>query len=149
MSEDASQDFAKQIADYRNLLQETEQEMQSSYDKAVMALSGGALGISMTFFKDFVATKVTPSQPVEGVCWLFIAWICWGVSTTAVLFSLFTSASAMRKTIEQTDNKMIYYKDESLGGWQDKLTRLLNPVAGFLFLFGVVAYALFVKFNLK
>ena len=63
-------DFEKQISDYRKGLQALEQKMQSEYDKAVMALSGGALGVSMTFLKDVVL-----NQGVHGGNFLLWSWI--------------------------------------------------------------------------
>lgn len=146
MSEDSTPEFQQQIAAYRTLLQETEQEMQSSYDKAVMTLSGGGLAVSISFVKDFLG-KANPSQPIQSGFQLFTAWTCWGVSITAILISLFVSACAMRKAIEQTDNRVLYY--EPLGGWQDKVTRLLNPLAGLLFILGVAFIGCFVKNNLR
>lgn len=145
MPDDPIPEFQQKIAEYRTLLQEMEQEMQSSYDKAVMTLSGGALGVSIAFVKDFLG-KTNPSQPIQNGFQLFTAWTCWGISITAILISLFVSACAMRKAIEQTDNRVLYY--EKLGGWQDRLTRVLNPVAGLLFMTGVVFIGLFAKNNL-
>ena len=46
---DGNTDVGRQ---YRDNLQKIEGEMQSEYDKAVMTLSGGAIGISFAFIKD-------------------------------------------------------------------------------------------------
>src|SRR5438552_1062864 len=94
--------FEQQIADYRASLQKLEQDMQREYDKAVMALSGGAFGVSLTFLKDVVGTSHI-AEPF----FLLIAWIAWGLSVTCVLFSYFTSTLALRAALEQVDNRTL------------------------------------------
>jgi hypothetical protein len=39
-------------SDYRSLLVQTWQKAQDDFDKAVLSLSGGALGVSFIFLKD-------------------------------------------------------------------------------------------------
>lgn len=53
---DLMKDLEELANEYRQTLINLEQQMQSTYDKAVMTLSGGALGISLAFLKD-VADK--------------------------------------------------------------------------------------------
>lgn len=66
---------------------------------------------------------------------------------TAILISFFTSTMALRKAVRQTDNKLIYY--EVVGGWYNTVTSILNPLAGLLFLAGLVAIVFFVGGNIK
>ncbi len=54
-------DFFKNLAAYRQHLVDAEQQMQAEYDKAVLVLSGGAIGLSMTFLKDIVGVNPTPA----------------------------------------------------------------------------------------
>ena len=115
--------------------------MQSSYDKATMALSGGALGVSMTFLKDVVV-----KQCIQGGGFLLAAWICWGLSVTCTLFSFYTSVQALRRAIQQTDDRTIYV--HLAGGSFNQATKTLNVSAGALFMFGVVSIVLFVWRNL-
>jgi hypothetical protein len=135
-------DFQTQLDEYRELLSSLEEKMQSEYDKAVMTLSGGALGISLTFLKDIVK-----QTPLIHPGWLMAAWICWGASVGAVLMSFLTSLNAMRKALRQVELKVIYY--EKPGGWLDILTLVLNIMSGGLFLFGVIFIAVFMEQNLK
>ena len=134
-------DFEKQISDYRKTLQALEQKMQSEYDKAIMALSGGALGVSMTFLKDIVL-----DQGVHGGNFLLWAWICWGASVTSTLFSFYTSAQALRRAVQQTDDHAIYL--EMVGGKLNCVTKILNFCAGALFMLGVILIVLFASHNL-
>jgi hypothetical protein len=134
-------DFSDQISEYRKSLLTLEQQMQSEYDKAIMALSGGALGVSMTFLKDVVIT-----QGIHGGCYLLAAWLCWGFSVTSTLASFYTSSLALRKAVKQTDDRTIYL--ELLGGRYNRATKVLNAAAGLLFFAGVVSIVVFVAKNI-
>jgi hypothetical protein len=134
-------DFETQVHEYRHTLLQMEQQMQTVYDKAVMTLSGGALGVSFTFLKD-VADKAT----LHDTGWLIGAWIMWGVSVTCTLFSFLTSTVALRHAVRQTDLKTIYLT--AVGGPYDKVTAFLNALAGILFLGGVIAISVFVGGNM-
>jgi hypothetical protein len=135
--------FLEQVAEHRKLLQTMRSEMQSEYDKGVMALSGGALGISLTFLKEFV-----PRQNIHGTNFLISAWVCWGLSVTIVVFSYFTSAVAFGKAINQTDENLLYFDAIEHGGLANKITRFLNPFAGGLFAVGLVLLLFFAGKNL-
>ena len=134
-------DFEAQISDYRKGLLTLEQQMQSEYDKAILALSGGALGVSMTFLKDVVI-----KQGVHGGGYLLAAWVCWGLSITCTLFSYYTSAQALRRAVKQTEDRLIYL--ELAGGCFNLVTKALNITAGVLFMLGVVSIVIFVAHNL-
>lgn len=134
-------DFDDQVSEYRKSLLSLEQQMQSGYDKAVMALSGGALGVSMTFLNEVVL-----KQGIQDGCYLLTAWICWGLSVTCTLASFWTSAIALRNAVKQTDDKTIYL--ELLGGRYNQATKVLNAVSGLLFFAGVVSIVVFVSCNL-
>ena len=134
-------EFEDQISAYRGQLLEIEQQMQSAYDKAVMTLSGGALGISFTFIKDIADKSVLSHTGC-----LLAAWIMWGLSVTCVLFSFFSSTLAMKRAIKQTDQKLIYL--ELQGGIWNVLTMILNPIAGMLFFAGVLAISVFMGGNM-
>ena len=86
------------LKEYRVYLLDSEQKAQEEFDKTVLTLSGGALGISFAFIKDIVGP-----HPVVNVGYLFVAWILWGLSVTAVLASYFTSHLALRHAIKQVD----------------------------------------------
>ena len=135
-------EFSERLDEYRKTLFEMERQMRSAYDKAVLTLSGGALGISLAFLRD-VADKTS----LKSTGWLLTAWVLWGISVTTVLISFFTSSVAIRKAIEQTDERLIYI--ETPGGLFNHITKWLNPLAGLLFLLGVIAIVVFVGRNIK
>ena len=133
--------FKDDISKYRGALLELEQKMQGEFDKAVMALSGGAIGLSFTFLKD-----VLKAATLKDTSWLLAAWVIWGLSVSCVLFSFYSSALAMRKAIKQTDEKLIYVVPE--GGFFNKVTMWLNLAGGLLFLFGLLSLVVFMKGNM-
>lgn len=130
------------LREYRAHLISAEQKAQEDYDKTVVSLSGGALGISFVFLKDIVG-----SAPINLTSCLLGAWICWGVSVTSVLFSFLASNLALRRAISRVDAEETYA--ERVGGNFDLVTAILNVLGGVLFLVGVILIALFVWYNLE
>ncbi len=129
------------LEDYRRHLLDLYQKSQEDYDKTVLSLSSGALGISFAFVKDIVG-----SNPIVESSILYWAWICWGASVACVLVSHLTSSLSLRKAIQQVDNKDVHAK--RVGGLYDIITSFLNPMGGLLFLSGLILIILFVKRNL-
>lgn len=123
--------------EYRRLLQELENKAQEEYDKTVILLSTGALGISFTFIKDIVH--------LDGaimIHFLVGAWICWALSTTSVLYSFYSSKKAMTKAIKDFDEN----KDDMNNS--DRWTTILNFWSGAFFVIGLIFMIVFVKNNI-
>lgn len=127
--------------EYRDLLIRSEQKAQEDFDKTILSLSSGALGISFAFLKDVVG-----ADPIN-VRLLTIAWISWALSSTSILVSYYTSQQALRIAIKQVDLKKI--REETPGGWQDKITGFLNWLGLILFVAGLFFMIWFVKLNLE
>ena len=132
----------EELRKYREHLVQAEQKTQEDYDKTILSLSGGALGISFAFIKDILGT-----DPIVQPNLLLIAWICWGMSVGVVLFSHYFSHLSLRKSIEQVDKDKIH--DERPGGIYDRITAFMNAIDGILFLIGVVIMIAFVYLNFK
>jgi hypothetical protein len=113
---------------------------QNDYDKLVVALSGGALGLSFTFLKD-----VANGQASSHTTLLLAAWGCWGLSVAFTLTSIYTGVRALRETVRQIDRGTIY--EEKVGRRWSSVTALLNPGAGLLFILGLIFMITFVYFN--
>lgn len=127
---------------YRDWLVQAGFKVSEAYDKAVMTLSGGALGISMTFIHDLAPT------PVAGTfLWLGLAWISFGTSIASILVSKLTSQWALDRALEQFDSGEI--KGQRPGQGYSVLTSVLNVLAGVAFLLGVFALAWFAISNLS
>ena len=133
--------FQDNLSAYRQSLLTAEQTMQAEYDKGVLTLSGGALGISFAFLKDIVGTKGLLHGHV-----LLTSWILWGASISFILASYFTSAKALRTAATDVDLKTIYMT-LARSGWVTA-TKWLNGLAGFCFFAGVVSLVVFVANNL-
>lgn len=128
--------------EYRQWLVAAEQKAQEDFDKTVLTLSGGALGVSFAFVNDIIGDK-----PIEHSGWLVIAWIAWALSTSAMLGSFFVSRLALRRAIVQCDEGTIFCS--APGGFFTLVTRWLNIGGALLFLVGVCFMAAFVKTNIS
>ena len=79
-------------ADYRDVLTALETKSQTEYDRLVVALSGGALGISFAFVERFVG-----DDPPLALWALMAAWVAWVCSLALVLgITLFQYASSAK-----------------------------------------------------
>lgn len=130
----------KELQKFRDFLVEADHLASQSYDKAVMTLSGGALGITITFLKDIVLVPVENTR-----VWLMIAWISFGVSLASILISYLFSMQSLRNTINQIDDGTIYSKP--VGGFATKLTIFLRILASLGFLAGVGTFIVFAYGN--
>lgn len=135
-------DDSRHLDDYRRALVAAEQKAQEDYDKHVIALSGGALGISFLFLKDVIG-----GRPIEWDWALLAAWYCWAASIIAVLASFFLSQLALRAAIRQLNAGKIY--DSRPGGVFATATAVLNVSGGILFFVGVCLMTTFAGINIK
>lgn len=131
----------EQLKEYRQHLVVAEQKAQDAYDKTVLSLSGGALGISFAFIDKFLT-----GQNVTNNSCLVFAWFCWGLSVAIILASHFFSQRALRRAIKQVDANQIYIRKP--GGVFSVITDICNGTAGLLFVAGVVLMVLFVRGNI-
>lgn len=118
---------------YRDQLVAELPVLNQAYDKMIIALAGGALGLSITFFGDLLR--------VEGLnlSWLLIAsWILFIISLASALARVLTGIKARYRAIDQVDQKTI--EDENPGGLWYHLTEwmlwssFISLIAGFCFI---------------
>ncbi len=145
--------FLCQVANedsYRDHLVEAGHTASRDYDRAIMALSGGALGVSLAFVRDLVP------HPRE-VLWLMLAWGLFATSLLAILVSFLTSQAAIRVALDQYDRgKADRGEDDKseaehgeAGGVPGVMTIVLNALAAGAFVVGVICVLVFGWFNLK
>ncbi len=132
----------KALAEYRKLLIANEQDAIDEFDKAIIALSGGALAISFAFIKDIVK----PENMIE-TGWLLWAWVSWGMSIIFVVAAYYSSHVANYIAIKQVDEKKIY--SEAPGRRANTVTLVLNPLAGIAFILGLILMVFFVSKNFQ
>ena len=128
-------DNADPQAAWRQWLVEAHHSSSQDFDKAVMTLSGGALGLSITFVHDF-APKAT-HRALLG--W---SWGCFALSLLAILVSHLTSQDATLHEIKKLD-------DPSTKGWAigKGMTSFLNYVAALALVGGAVLLVIFALHN--
>ncbi len=129
------------MQEYRDYIIRAEQKAQDDYDKTVIALSGGALGVSFAFIKDIIG-----SDSISIAILLFLSWLFWTSSITCVLASYYTSHLSLRNVIKKIDAGEA--QAPRLGGFADWMTAILNALGGILFVAGVVLMSIFIKINL-
>ncbi len=120
------------MEEYKFLI-EAEQQAQVDYEKTILSLSGGALGVSFAFVKDIVGGGAMVNKFL-----ILSAWIIWGISITMALASFYTRQQALRKAQIQDNRKMGNYSHA---------TAILHILAGVLFLSGVLLIVLFAFYN--
>jgi hypothetical protein len=131
---------------FRQSLEQTYYQASRDYDKAVLTLSAGALGISIAFVRD-----LAPSPHPATKVWLGSAWVFLGVSLLSTLISLLTSQYALRRSITQVD--AMIRKDETAtrerpGGRLGAVTRTLNICSALALVVGIFFLAKFALANI-
>jgi hypothetical protein len=131
-----------EMSAYRDFLIAADQKASEAYDKTVMTLSGGALGLSITFLKDIIGQSAIASiQRLE------LSWICLSFSLSSILASMLFSQWALRKAITQVDDGKV--GDGRAGGGFSILTGALNVISGLSCVAGIVLLAWFSLANIK
>ena len=132
---------SEEMLKYRDALAEAGLKASTAYDKAIMALSGGALGLSITFMKDIV------HSPAADSLWrLETSWSCLTASLTFILISMLSSQWALTKAINQVDQGSL--PRERPGGIFSVVTTWLNALSAVAFVAGVAFLAWFAIGNL-
>jgi len=134
--------LSEEMRDYRNWLVAADQKASEAYDKAVMTLAGGALGLSLTFVKDIVK-----SPRPESLWRLETSWGCLTMSLAFILVSMLFSQWALRRAIRQVDEFSL--PRTRVGGIFASLTATLNILSGLAFLGGIALLAWFSIGNVK
>lgn len=130
-----------ELEKFRDLLVEYDHQASIGFDRAVMTLSGGALGISVSFLHDVVASPLPGTK-----IFLAISWSAFAVSLTSILISYLTSMESLRTTIKEVDDGTIYLKKKP-GGTPTWVTETLRITAAAGFLVGVVLFLIFALNN--
>ena len=125
---------------YRAHLISADQTASRDYDKALLTLSAGALGVSIAFIH-------TVAPHPKDIAWLGLAWGLFALSLVCVVSSLLTSQHELREAIRKYDNRTD--GDGLAAASGSSWTAKLNVGGGVVFLLGVVALVVFALLNLK
>lgn len=142
VSPNAPRELSAVEREYRKDLQAMEQRSQESFDKTLVSLAGGALGVSFAFVHKFL---VAGQARAAGM--LLSAWLFWVLSLALVLTSHYISVLAHRKAVAEVDLNIL--QRGKAGGRWDSVLVWLNPAAGLAFVVGLVFAGLFVLLNIQ
>jgi hypothetical protein len=134
--------LSAEMSAYRDWLVAADQKASEAYDKTVMTLSGGALGLSITFLKDIVGTAKRVFVHRLEASWFFLS-----LSLLLVLVSMLASQWALREAIRQVDGATL--GKGTAGGWFSLLTAALNIGSGLCCVAGIVLLAWFSLANIN
>ena len=148
MQECYDDDMQSQMKEYRNQLVQAEQKSIDSFDKSLLTMSGGAIGITFVFVEN-----VAGPGPMAAPALLIGAWVCWVVVIGLTILSFYTSYLALRKCLRQASESIRAgnseaFKKECPGGIYGKLVTCLNPINGLLFVVGLVLVIIFAAKNI-
>jgi hypothetical protein len=131
--------------DERHSLTAAEKESSLHFDKSILTLAAGALGLSLTFID-----KIAP-HPAECTLYLLgLAWIFFSLSVLSSLISSLTSQAACRRQIKIVEK--IYFDNAAPNSEKNlpaQITNILNWVSIGLFMLGVFFLVVFTIANLK
>ena len=127
----------QESTEYRNQLVQAREKAIGAYDRALLTLSGGALGLSLVYVNTLVGTD----RPL----WLWaliFSWFFWLSSLIMTLVSFYTSFCALEKAIEDEDKAARGSPSPNEmhpGGWYSLCTYRLNLLSGVAFVMGAVS----------
>lgn len=132
----------KEHIEYKAWLRDTEQKLSEHFDKTMLAITGGALALSITFIKDIIGQG-------KMVCgWLLVtSWASLTLCLILILWSFHLGLKAYRKAQEQVDEEKI--EKETPGGFFSTILNILNSLSICLLTIGLVCLFTFSYINLS
>lgn len=132
------------IEERKHLIEATK-EGARSFDKAILTLSAGAFGLSLSFVLHFLPNQILVALPFIKYSWLLL-----GLSIFSTLTSFLTSQWACEKQIEILEKQFLDEKSRSLkGNAFAKITNFLNIFSMLTFIVGLSLLACFGFLNLQ
>ena len=131
--------------DERKSLVDAEREGARLFDKAILTLSGGAFGLSITFIRN-LAPEIKP----ETLLFLICAWAGFGVSLLLTLSSFLMSQWACTRQRDILEKQFFAKRDADLrdANHPAMWTKRLNVISILAFIGGISCLALFSVQNL-
>jgi len=134
--------------DERKLLIDAKREGARSFDKAILTLAAGALGLSLTFVKE-----IAPNMRLGTIPLLIGAWAGFCVSLLCTLVSFLTSQAACSRQLKILEAEYFGNRDSrsekiNLKNWPGMLTNWLNILSIITFIAGAVFLAVFSAVNM-
>ena len=136
-----AEQISENIRKYRDELIGTLRFLNETYDKLLVTLAGGALGLSLVFLKDVIEI-----EDIRMPSLLLAAWCLFIFSLASVLGRLMFGIEAYRHAIKQVDAGTIYR--ERVGGSYTRVTRTLHVSSVVLLILGLGFIAVFAFINI-
>lgn len=122
----------------REWLVKADYDAHRDFDKAVMTLSAGALGLTIVFVHDLAPNP-------EFVLLLAMAWALFAGSLLAILVSFLFSQTALRREITAIDTGVVL---PTPGGTPGRVTFWLNLAATVTLIGGAIGFVVFASLNI-
>jgi hypothetical protein len=115
-----------------------------NFDRSVLTFSASALGLSLTFVKDFAPLAQANARWI-----LVLSWFLFGAAIISTMISFLLSQEAIRLQIIAAERYYIHRDESALNeSLASKWTLRLNRFSGIAFVTGMVLTILFVVLNL-
>jgi len=113
-------------------------ESSSQFDKQVLFIASGALGISLAFIKDIVKLDIATNKNL-----LLLSWIFFGAVILICILSHYTSLKAINFKIEN-----IYQKKDKISRRFNFFTQLFNILMIVFLATGLILLFVFIGINI-
>lgn len=113
-----------------------------SFDKSMLTLSSGALGVSLAFIKDIV-----PLGRANGISLLLISWVAFALCIVVTVFSFRFSIAALKKHRDFLDKSWSEQKLSEPAPTRWPMLQWCNRGAIAFFLVGLICTMIFVGIN--
>jgi len=141
MSDDDTENYLKE----RKLLIEAQQQCYQQFDKAILTLSSGGLGVSIVFLRD-----ILPLEQITNYCFLIGSWILFTISILSTLISFMTGQYAYSEQLKLIEAYFLNKDSDALTKKNRfaQITGGLNISAAVFFILAVVSTIVFVSINI-
>lgn len=113
-------------------------ESSSQFDKQILFIASGALGISLAFIKDIVKLDIATNKNL-----LLLSWIFFGAVILICILSHYTSLKAINFKIEN-----LYQKKDKTSKLFDFFTKLFNILMIVFLATGLILLFVFIGINI-
>lgn len=129
--------------DERKILVQAKKESSHFLDKAILTLSSGFLGLSITFINNIV-----PSPSEGSIIYLVISWATFLLSIIFTLTSFITSQKACDIQINIIENQLANPENAHLNNKYTIATDVINYISISFFIIGIIFLIIFTSVNL-
>jgi hypothetical protein len=96
-------DYRKELVQYRSWLHQTDYQTATEYDKQLGILAGGALSISVGYFKDMA---LLPATVWDVRVALSASWLLFTLTLIAALYAYRPTRDMLRAEVDRTDDQL-------------------------------------------